>query len=280
MSESERFRFLDDLSLLEIINLLTVGLASYNIKLQVPSDIGKHNQYIPANNLKSQQWLDWISDWTKKQKMKINVRKTKCMVFNYSNKYQFSPRLEIDGEQIEVIDRTQLLGTVITDDLRWEQNTSHLVRKANGRMELLRRVASFGTDIQDLKTIYILFVRSQLEQSSVVWHSSLTEQQKNDLERVQKSALKIILGPKYESYKKALEILDLEPLDQRRDYLCLRFALKCTRNERTRHMFPLNEKKHDMNLRKTEKYKVTHANTDRLRKSPIIYMQHLLNNWT
>ena len=160
-----------------------------------------------------------------------------------------------------------------------EQNTSHLVRKANGRMELLRRVASFGTDIQDLKTIYILFVRSQLEQSSVVWHSSLTEQQKNDLERVQKSALKIILGPKYESYKKALEILDLEPLDQRRDYLCLRFALKCTRNERTRHMFPLNEKKHDMNLRKTEKYKVTHANTDRLRKSPIIYMQHLLNNW-
>ena len=110
-------------------------------------------------------------------------------------------------------------------------------------MELLRRVASFGTDIQDLKTIYILFVRSQLEQSSVVWHSSLTEQQKNDLERVQKSALKIILGPKYVSYKKALEILDLEPLDQRRDYLSLRFALKCTRNERTRHMFPLNEKK-------------------------------------
>ena len=157
------------------------------------------------------------------------------MMFNYYNKYIFSPRLEIDGEQIEVIDRTQLLGTVITDDLRWEQNTSQLVRKANGRMELLRRVASFGTDIQDLKTIYILFVRSQLEQSSVVWHSSLTEQQKNDLERVQKSALKIILGPKYESYKKALEILDLEPLDQRRDYLSLRFALKCTRNERTRH---------------------------------------------
>ena len=61
--------------------------------------------------------------------------------------------------------------------------------------------------------------RSQLEQSSVVWHSSLTEQQKNDLERVQKSALKIILGPKYESYKKALETLDLEPLDQRRGYL-------------------------------------------------------------
>ena len=279
VSESERFRFLDDLSLLEIINLLTVGLASYNIKLQVPSDIGKHNQYIPANNLKSQQWLDWISDWKKNQKMKINVKKTKCMVFNYSKNYQFSPRLEIDGENIEVIDSTQLLGTIITKDLRWEQNTSHLVKKANARMELLRRVASFGTDIQDLKIIYILFVRSQLEQSAVVWHSSLTEQQKNDLERVQRSALKIILGPKYETYKKSLNILDLEPLDQRREYLCFRFAQKCTKNEKTKHMFPLNEKTHNMDLRKHEKFKVNHANTDRLRRSPIIYMQHLLNEW-
>ena len=59
-------------------------------------------------------------------------------------------------------------------------------------MELLRRVASFGVDIQDLRKIYILIVRSQLEQSAVVWHSSLTEQQKRDLERVQRSALKII----------------------------------------------------------------------------------------
>ena len=165
------------------------------------------------------------------------------------------------------------------NDIRWEQNTSHLVIKANGRMELLHRVASFGTDIQDLKIIYILFVRSQLEQSAVVWHSSLTEQQKNDLERVQRSALKIILGPKYETYKKSLNILDLEPLDQRREYLCFRFAQKCTKNEKTKHMFPLNEKTHNMDLRKHEKFKVNHANTDRLRRSPIIYMQHLLNEW-
>ena len=106
VEESERFRFLDDLSILEIINLLTVGLTSYNIKLHVPSDIGTHNQYIPPQNLKSQKWLDWISDWTDKQKMKINEKKTKCMVFNYTNKYQFNPKLNIKGEQIDVIDST------------------------------------------------------------------------------------------------------------------------------------------------------------------------------
>ena len=62
VKESERFRFLDDLSLLEIINLLTVGLSSFNIKQQVPSDISTHNQYIPTHALNSQSWLDNISD--------------------------------------------------------------------------------------------------------------------------------------------------------------------------------------------------------------------------
>ena len=75
VSESERFRFLDNLSILEIINLLTVGLSSFNLKGQVPSDIHTHNQIIPSHNLKSQKWLDEISDWTQNQNMKINSEK-------------------------------------------------------------------------------------------------------------------------------------------------------------------------------------------------------------
>ena len=44
-------------------------------------------------------------------------------------------------------------------------------------------------------------------------------------------------------------------------------------------MFPLNHKTHDMNMRKSEKFKVQHANNDRLKKSGIIYMQNLLNKY-
>ena len=64
VSESERFKFLDDLSILEIVNLLTVGLTSFNLKVQVSSDIAAHKQNIPTDNLKSQECLDWISTWT------------------------------------------------------------------------------------------------------------------------------------------------------------------------------------------------------------------------
>ena len=61
VSEEDRFRFVDDLTVLEIVDLLTVGITSYNIKQHIPSDIPIHNQYIPAGNLKSQDWLDGIN---------------------------------------------------------------------------------------------------------------------------------------------------------------------------------------------------------------------------
>ena len=46
--------------------------------------------------------------------------------------------------------------------------------------------------------------------------------------------MKIILGSKYQSYKKALDVLDLETLDERREYLSLEFAQKCAANEKYR----------------------------------------------
>ena len=278
VTESDRFKFIDDLSVLEIVNLLTVGLTSFNLKHQIPSDIPQHNQYIPPDNLKSQQWLNNINDWTVKQKMLINEKKTKTMIFNCTNKCQFTTRLNINNQPIEVIDSTKLLGTVLSNDLCWDLNTANLVKKANERMQLLRKVASFGTNWEELKNIYVLFVRSLLEQSATVWLSSLTEENKTDLERVQKTALKLILEEKYITYKHALRLIDLENLSERTENLCLAFALKTSKNEKFRDMFPLKSKEHPMNTRKPEKFEVQHAHTECLKQSTVIFMQNLLND--
>ena len=276
--EGDRFKFIDDLSILEIINLLTVGISSFNLKFQVPNDIPDHNQYIPAASLKSQVWLDSIEKWTTNQKMLINQKKTKSMIFNYTDNYNFTTSLQLNGATVEVIDSTRLLGTIITEDLSWDQNTRNIVNKANARMQLLRKVASFGVPEEELKNVYILFVRSLLEQSAVVWHSSLTLENITDLERVQKYAMKFILGDKFVSDKKSLEKLEIETLQGRREQLCLNFAKSCTKNPKFGDMFPENTKTHTMELRNPEVFQVIHANTERFRKSAIIYMQHLLND--
>jgi hypothetical protein len=134
VNESDRFKFIDDLSILEIVNLLTVGITSFNLKLQVPADLPLHNQFIPLGNLKSQDWLDGINDWTIKQKMMINEKKCKTMIFNYTDNYQFTTRLSINNHQLDVIDSTKLL----SNNLKWDLNTANIVKKANARMQLLR----------------------------------------------------------------------------------------------------------------------------------------------
>ena len=50
VSPEDRFKFVDDLTALEIVNLLTIGLTSYHLKKQVPNDIPTHNQFIHPKN--------------------------------------------------------------------------------------------------------------------------------------------------------------------------------------------------------------------------------------
>ena len=72
----------------------------------------------------------------------------------------------------------------------------------------------FGAREEDVENAYFLFVRSLLEQSATVWHSSLTEEISEDLERVQKSAVKSMLGANYVDYKSGLTKLDMAALKE------------------------------------------------------------------
>ena len=209
--------------------------------------------------------------------MILNQKKTKVMIFNFTNNYQFSTRLSLQNKKIEEVAETKLLGTTITNDLKWKKNTNRLIKKANARMQLLRKVSNFTGSYDDLKIIYVSFIRSLLEQACTVWHSGLTVENTNDLERVQKCALKIILKNSYKNYQNALNILELESLESRREFLCLQFAKKSLKNQKMKNLFPHNKKIHKMSPRKRQPFKINFTNTDRLKKSPVIYMQQLLN---
>ena len=272
-----RFKFVDDLTFLEMINLLNIGMASYNIKKHVPSNIPLSNQFIPPEHLKSQKYLEDINEWSDKQKMILHPKKTKSMIFNFSKNKQFSTRMTVKSENVEIVEQSKLLGTVITSDLKWNFNTEKIVKDSNKRLRLLHAASKFTTRTSDLKIIYMAFIRSKLEQSAVVWHSSLTENNRADLERVQKAAVKIILKNSYNNYEEALKTLKLESLDARRTRLCFKFAKNCLKNEKMKKLFPLAEKKHGMATRTQEKFKVYKAKSERYKKSSIPYMQNLLN---
>ena len=207
--------------------------------------------------------------------MELNSEKTKIMIFDFSKDYRFTTQLSLKNNPIEIVSQTRLLGTIITSDLKWDMNTDEIVRKAYARMQILHKISQYETPKDDMTHIYKIYIRSILEQSCQVWHSSLSEQNCEDLERVQKCALKII-EPELK-YHEALYKLDLECLKERRDKLCLKFAKKSIENRNTKitKMFPENELIN--NRSRKEKYKVNYARTERLKRSSIPFMQRLLN---
>ena len=237
----DRYKWVDDLSLMEIINLLSIGLTAFNFYNQVASDIGVDDQYLSNENLNMQLYLDKLVQWSNDHQMKINPQKTKLMVINFSKKHQFATRVYLENQLLEIVSETKLLGCIITSDLKFEKNTEYIIKKAYTRMSILHRLYSFNLPVDDLVHIYIMYIRSILEQNVAVWHHSLTVDNSEELERVQKVALKIILKENYLDYPKALKETNLQSLKERRKILCLRFAKGCVKNPKTSHMFPLNE---------------------------------------
>ena len=177
------------------------------------------------------------------------------------------------------MNETKLLGTILTDDLKWNRNTENIVRGTNRRMQLLHKAKKFTNNTRDLKQIYMLQIRSKLDQSAVVWHSSLSNKNRNDLERVQKSAVRCILGEEYSGYENALGKLGLVTLEKRREQMCLKFAKQCLKLKKMEGLFPKNSSEHSMVKRNTEFFKVVKANTERFRKSAVPSLIRQLNDY-
>ena len=53
----------------------------------------------------------------------------------------------------------------------------------------------------------------------------MTVEYTNDIERVQKNVVCILLGKRFTNYEEGLTFLELETLVERREKLCLTFAL-------------------------------------------------------
>ena len=271
-----RFKFVDDLSILEKLNLILIGLSSYNFRNHVASDIGINQKYLPNEHPQSQSYLNKIEQWTHANKMKLNVDKSKVMIFNFTDNHQFATRLYMEGVLLDTITHTKLLGTIVQSDLKWSKNTDMIVKKGYQRMLILHKLYAFNIPDEDLVNIFVLYIRSILEQNCQVWHFAISQEEKSDLERVQKVAVKIILQERYISYEQALKHLNLDYLSVRREKLCLNFAKKCLKHDKTKDMFPLNPSE-DHDIRRKEKYHVQFAHTSRLKDSAIPQLQRILN---
>ena len=275
---ADRFRYIDDLEILELIMISGI-LIDYDVYTHVPSDIPVDHQFLPTSATQTQVHLDRLAEWTEENKMKLNPDKCNYMILSRA-KNDFVTRLSVNGTKIDQKSATKILGCWVDQDVgKWGTNTRELCKSAYSRISMLTKLHYVGVCTEDLIEIYVLFIRSRAEYMSVLWHSSLTVEQSNKIETIQRTYLKIILQENYVDYSAACEMTGLEELSIRRKNRCLQFAKKCLKNPLTYDMFPTNPPIVH-NVRVTEKYHVNFAHTESYKQSAVPYCQRLLNQDT
>ena len=224
--------------------------------------------------------MNTVAEYTTNQKMKVNSEKSKVMLFNSSKKYDFMPQLSIEpGHNLELVESCKLLGVIIQSNLKWDENTESICKRAFDRLWMIRRLKALGASNEELIDVYAKQVRSILEQAVAVWSPALTLYQAAQIERVQKTFCAVVLGPMYTDYSSALTTLDLVPLDERRQTLCSNFAKKCFRSEKYSDWFVPVVNDPDNVQTRSDKTGLVAVNTrtKRYRKSPLPYLTEQLN---
>ena len=147
---------------------------------------------------------------------------------------------------------------------------------------MIRRLKNLGANSEELLDVYMKQVRSVLELAVPVWQPGLTQLETQQIERVQKCAMHIILGENYTDYYDALETMNCDTLVSRRIKLCENFARKASKSTRYRNWFTLkttspptiNTRQHKKEL---NKYLPVQTRTCRYKNSPLPYLTDILN---
>ena len=148
-----------------------------------------------------------------------------------------------------------------------------MVKKASKRLWVLRRLKFLGASYSDLIEVYTKQIRCVLELAVPAWQGSMSLVEKQDLERIQKCATHIILGETYTTYQNALIALD-----QRRNTLALKFALKSEKHDKFKAWFKPASKS-VITRSKPLKYCEIKANHSRFFKSPLGFLTRMLNTY-
>ena len=253
ITETNRWKYVDDISVVDLFQ--------------------SHKNSTIQNSVSS------LAFWAKNNSMQLNGSKTKLLQFNFSrSSLPAMPLPIIDGVSINVVKEAQVLGLWINSSLTWNTHIEKSLKKASSRLYLLTRLRAVGIGTDHLVRVYCEFVRPILEYASPVWHSSLPIGLSNDIEAIQRRAMRIILWPSKMSYETALLQLDMEPLSVRRDQQLKRFGLSLLSNARTSELLTRRTSRlFRERLRSTNDYVIPRARTDRYAKSAVPSIVRLLN---
>ena len=133
-----------------------------------------------------------LVEWCDNNNLLLNASKTKEIIVDFRKKPTIIHPTIIKGAEIEQTDSFKFLGTFISENLKWEENISATLKKANQRLYFLRQLKKYNMKQDILVNFYRSVIESILTFSIIVWFEGITLKQKLQLNRIVNTASKII----------------------------------------------------------------------------------------
>ena len=267
--EMETFVYIDDFNAIERIELVNA-----------PSHITTKKTVIEAQPAKSERLFGRIGNLAQEIGMQVNNTKTQMLCIHPCVHNDAICHINTADGKISSTDELKLLGFTFNSHPNANRHVELLIERFHSKLWTLRFLKRSGLDEERLLGVYNSAIRSTVEYCSVVYHSMIPGYLAEELESIQRRALRIIYGWDTD-VRTLMEVKGIEELKQRRENAVLKFALK---NE---HVGKFGGKWFRKKEERTQgastrganpaKYEIPFCRNERKKSNPVIYMATKLN---
>ena len=215
--------------------------------------------------------------------MKINAKKTQLLVISPPNGCITSAKISTrTGETITSVESLKLLGFTFGTAPNVSAHVEAIEDQYKKKKWMLYHLRGAGFKGRHLYRLYCCFVRSFIEYCSAAYHAMLTGGQAEQLEKIQRHALRVCFGHDRD-IEETMRAQAIETLGARRTRRCDTFITKAWNNPRFQmKWFPRREEV-PWRLRNRRRVEEIHANSARRHNSPLAFMRRRANElglWT
>ena len=165
--------------------------------------------------------LKLVTDWLAINKLSINVKKTKMMLFHYRQRNITSmvPKLNINNVPIELVKDLNFLGITFDESMTWNAHINKISTKLSCAVGTFKRLKRF-LPLHILKTLYSALFLPYLNYGILLWGANAKR-----VEKIQKTALRSITNAKYNAHTEPilkslfmLKVSDIYKMNQLKFY--------------------------------------------------------------
>ena len=262
----EKFKYVDDLTVVEPLPL-RAGISTISTNTE--------RRTIHAQRLQEQ--LTNIEQEASDIGMKLHPKKTQLVCVSPAIHSKVDCYIKAGEQKVASVENIKILGYYIGSRPNADAHVKHIKGEFIRNCWSLRHLRRARLSVRTITNVYCGMVRSAIEYSSVVYGGFLTQNQSDEIERLQAISLKIAWGW-HLSYEEVLQKSGLETLEKRRRTAFERFTMKAYANPRYRNKWFPRRPAPQHALREERPFIEEKASHDRLKNSPIFRMRRLLND--